>query len=74
MSTTGNIRKPIIVSLVQFENDFNFYTKISDRVGGCVKGGYLRPDQFLDHLTMITKERVTDITLVGGVKKVKIPF
>ena len=35
--------------LVQFEEDFNSGTKKS-----VVGIGYLRPDQFLDHLTVIT--------------------
>ena len=43
---------PIIDNLVQFEEDFNSQTKMWVRSGG---DGYLRPVQFLDHLTVITK-------------------
>ena len=45
---------PELNSLVQLEQDFNTYAKKS-RV---VKIGYLRPDQFLDHLTVITKPKI----------------
>ena len=38
---------PLIDNLVQFEEDFNSGTKKS------VRWGYLRPVQFLDHLTVI---------------------
>ena len=41
----------IIDDLVQFEEDFNSQTK-KLRSGGV---GYLRPDQILDHLTVIKK-------------------
>ena len=42
--------------LVQFEEDFNSWTK---KVGWVVVGiGYLRPDQFLDHLTVIKSETI----------------
>ena len=34
-------------NLVQFEEDFNSRTKK-------LRSGYLRPEQFLDHLTVIT--------------------
>ena len=37
-------------NLVQFEEDFNSRTKEGVGTGG---DGYLRPDQFLDHLTVI---------------------
>ena len=42
---------PLIDNLVQFEENFNSRTKNLGR--GVVGLGYLRPDQFLDHLTMI---------------------
>ena len=45
---------PIIDNLVQFEEDFNSRTKKSVGWSGPVRSGYLRPDQFLDHLTVIT--------------------
>ena len=43
---------PIIDNLVQFEEDFNSRTK-KLRSGGVDWIGYLRPVQFLDHLTVI---------------------
>ena len=43
---------PIIDNLVQFEEDFNSRTK-KLRYGGVDWIGYLRPVQFLDHLTVI---------------------
>ena len=52
----------ITASLVQFEEDFNSRTKMwdwVDRVGEWVNG-YLRPDQFLDHLTVIKSKRYID--------------
>ena len=36
--------------MVQFEEDFNSQNEMWSGVGW---GGYLRPDQFLDHLTVI---------------------
>ena len=44
--------EPIINDLVQFEEDFNSRTEMWWWSGG-VGWGYLRPDQFLDHLTVI---------------------
>ena len=44
---------PIIDNLVQFEEDFISRTK---KLSGPVDG-YLRPVQFLDHLTVITIEK-----------------
>ena len=40
-------------SLVQLEEDFNSRTE--KWFGGVGVGGYLRPDKFLDHLTVIIK-------------------
>ena len=45
---------PIIDNLVQFEEDFNTQTEMLD--GGWWVGGYLRPDKFLDHLTVIISD------------------
>ena len=42
---------PIIDNLVQFQEDFNSRTK--KLLSGGVGWGNLRPDQFLDHLTVI---------------------
>ena len=47
---------PIIDNLVKFEEDFNSLTKKLVGWGGV--DGYLRPDQFLDHLTVIIRTRV----------------
>ena len=46
-------------NLVQFEEDFNSRTKKWVVVwwDGVGLGGYLRPDQFLDHLTVITSSQ-----------------
>ena len=44
---------PIIDNLVQFEEDFNSRTEMW--WSGPVGWGYLRPDQFLGHLTVIIK-------------------
>ena len=41
---------PFIYNLVQFEEDFNSRT---EKWSGGAEIGYLRPDQFLDHLTVI---------------------
>ena len=49
------------VSLVQFEKDSN----ILNEVAGL--WGYLRPDQFLDHLTVITRELKGTCLWVEGV-------
>ena len=48
---------PIIDDLVQFEEDFNSGTKKSVRSGG-VGIGYVRPVQFLNHLTVIKRKDV----------------
>ena len=45
---------PLIDNLVQFEEDFNSRTE-KLRWGGPVRSSYLRPVQFLDHLTVIKK-------------------
>ena len=42
---------PVIDTLVQFEEDFNSRT---EKWSGPVQWGYLTPDQFLVHLTVIT--------------------
>ena len=47
-----NNRGPLIDNLVQFEEDFHSRTK-KLRYGGVDWIGYLRPVQFLDHLTVI---------------------
>ena len=45
----------MIDNLVQFEEDFNTQTyEMLD--GGWWVGGYLRPDKFLDHLTVIISD------------------
>ena len=41
----------LIDDLVHFEEDFNSQTEMWS--GGPVRSGYLRPVQFLDHLTVI---------------------
>ena len=49
---------PVIDTLVQFEEDFNSRT---EKWSGPVQWGYLRPDQFLDHLTVITTFNLSQI-------------
>ena len=46
---------PTIDSLVQFEEDFNSRTK------KWIRWGYIRPDQFLDHLTVIKTEWIEQL-------------
>ena len=46
--------RTLIENLVQFEEDFNSGTKKSVGWG---PDGYLRPVQFLDHLTVITNKQ-----------------
>ena len=57
--------EPIIVSLVQFENDFNTLTKMLywARMGGWIS--YLRPDQFLDHLTVMINQSSSAALLIN---------
>ena len=52
---------------VQFEEDFNSRTKNLGSGVGVGMGGYVRPDQFLDHLTVI-KRREQEVE--GGQHKV----
>ena len=57
---------PIIDNLVQFEEDFNSRTE-KLRWSGGVRWGYLRPVQFLDHLTVIKRQKDKDSS---GQKKI----
>ena len=61
---------PIIDNLVQFEEDFNSRTEMWSG-----PDGYLRPDQFLDHLTVIKisdfKKTYLIHQLYHGVKTIK---
>ena len=47
---------PIIDDLVLFEEDFNSWTEMWSG-----PDGYLRPDQFLDNLTVIIREQYSNI-------------
>ena len=57
-TTPSSISDPsyqkVIISLVQFEQDFNTRTKMF---------GYIRPDQFLDRLTVIKIGRILTLIL-----------
>ena len=66
---------PIIDNLVQFEEDFNSRTK-KLRSGGVDWIGYLRPVQFLDHLTVIKPldhHRLVDYQIVLNYRTI-FPF
>ena len=55
----------LVVSLVQFKNDFNSRTKILywARMGGWIS--YLRPDQFLNHLTVMINQSSSAAILIN---------
>ena len=54
-----------VVRLVQYENDFNTQTKMLywARMGGWIS--YLRPDQFLDHLTVMINQSSSAALLIN---------